>query len=82
MPPRLRRLSGKDAIRILGLFGFEVAKQRGSHVKLRRNVDGASQVMTIPAHAELDTGTLRVIFRQACRFVAEQELRRHFFSGD
>jgi predicted RNA binding protein YcfA (HicA-like mRNA interferase family) len=82
MPPRLRRLSGKDVVRTLGLFGFEIAKQPGSHVKLRRQIGEAVQVLTIPVHRELDTGTLRAIFRQACRYVAEQDLRRHFFSDD
>ena len=63
MPHRLRSLSGKDVMRILGLFEFVAVKQRGSHVKLRRQVNEGAQVMTVPDHRELDAGTLRAIFR-------------------
>lgn len=34
--PKLRRLSGAEVIKILAHFGFAVASQRGSHVKLQR----------------------------------------------
>ena len=58
--PKLKRLSGQDVIKILALFGFVVAGQKGSHVKLARSLpDGAKQTLTIPAHAELDKGTLK-----------------------
>jgi hypothetical protein len=36
--------------------------------------------LTIPLHAELDSGTLRAIFRQASRFISESELRPHFYT--
>ena len=79
--PRLRRLSGAEVIAILGRFGFTVHSQRGSHVKLRRvSVDGTVQTLTIPAHPELDTGTCRAIFRQATRFVPDDDLRAHFYA--
>src|SRR2546428_11089399 len=48
----------------------------GADVKLRRiPPDGGSQTLTVPAHGELDTGTCHAIFRQASRFIAEEELR-------
>lgn len=79
--PKLRRLSGDEVIKILGLFGFNVAAQSGSHVKLRRSTAaGEKQTLTIPRHRELDTGTLRAIFRQASRYVPSDELRPHFYS--
>jgi predicted RNA binding protein YcfA (HicA-like mRNA interferase family) len=79
--PRLKNLSGDKVISILSGFGFEVRSQRGSHVKLRRTVGGHdTQVLTIPKHRELDMGTLYAIFRQACRFVPEDELRKKFYS--
>jgi len=34
---------------------------------------------TIPLHAELDSGTLRAIVRQAGRYISEHELHQHFF---
>jgi len=78
--PKLRRLAGRDILTILYGFGFQQVSQRGSHVKLVREVDGTRQVLTIPLHTELDSGTLRAIFRQASRFISEEELRPHFYT--
>ncbi len=79
--PKLRRLSGPEVVRILGLFGFAPHSQRGSHVKLkRRSGAGESQTLTVPNHRELDTGTCHGIFRQATRYIASDDLRPHFFT--
>ncbi len=79
--PKLRTLSGTEVMAILGDFGFRPLSQRGSHVKVRRVLaDGQTQTLTIPNHKELDRGTLHAIFRQACRFIAEPELRPLFFT--
>ena len=79
--PRLRRLSGSKVIHILESFGFTVHAQAGSHVKLRRiGLHGQKQTLTIPRHKELDMGTLRAIFRQASRYVADADLRPHFYT--
>ena len=81
MSPKLRRLSGQDVINILAKLGFSVHSQRGSHVKLPRlGPAGEKQTLTIPAHRELDTGTLQAIVRQAARYISEDELKSHFFS--
>lgn len=76
--PKLKRLSGSDIIKILGLFDFVQVSQKGSHVKLRRIVNKENQTLTIPLHKELDKGTANAIFRQACRYVDESSLREHF----
>ncbi|MDZ4854732.1 MAG: type II toxin-antitoxin system HicA family toxin [Nitrospirota bacterium] len=78
--PKLRRLAGRDVLTLLQGFGFQQVSQRGSHVKLIREVEETRQILTIPLHAELDPGTLRAIFRQASRFISEQELRPHFYT--
>ncbi len=53
---------------------------RGSHAKLRRvKEDGTTEILTGPLHKELDFGTLRAIYRQATRFIPEQELREWFY---
>ena len=78
--PRLRRLSGREVARIFQEVGFVIVSQRGSHMKLKRISSGNTEILTIPAHKELDTGTLRAILRQASRFVPESELRPHFYS--
>ena len=77
--PDLRRLSGPAVIRILEGFGFVVHAQAGSRVKLRR-IGPSGQKQTFPRHKELDTGTLRAVFRQASRYISDQELTPHFFT--
>jgi predicted RNA binding protein YcfA (HicA-like mRNA interferase family) len=78
--PRLKVLSGAEVVRILAIFGFKVASQRGSHIKLRRiEAGGGQETLTIPNHKELDRGTLGAIYRQASRYILERELRPHFY---
>jgi len=77
---KLRTLSGRDVVKIFSRFGFKVISQRGSHVKLMRVLsDGTKQTLTVPFHEELDRGTLRAIFRQALRYIPEEDLRPHFY---
>ena len=79
--PKLKTLSGGDVVKICCLFGFEIEAQRGSHVKLRRLLpDGARRTFTIPIHDEMDKGTLKAIYRQALRYLTEDQLRPHFYS--
>ena len=78
--PKLRILSGKEVVKILSNFGFEVVSQKGSHVKLRRILpEGTKQTLTVPLHDELDKGTLKAIFRQASRYIPEGELKPYFY---
>ncbi len=79
--PKLRRLSGPEVVKILGQFGFAVISQSGSHVKLRRlTATGEKQTLTIPNHPQLDTGTCKAIYRQATRYIPEDDLRPFFYS--
>lgn len=80
MAPRLRAIGARAVLRALGTFGFEVASVRGSHAKLRRvTTSGEVQILTVPLHREIAPGTLHAIYRQACRFVREEDLRPYFF---
>jgi predicted RNA binding protein YcfA (HicA-like mRNA interferase family) len=79
MSPKLRRLSAREVLAVLGGFGFEVVSTRGSHAKLCRELaDGTRQILTIPLHRELAPGTLQAIIRQASRFIPADELRPYF----
>jgi len=82
MPQRLRRLAARDVLAALKRLGFEVVATRGSHAKLRRAAeDGETQTLTLPLHKDLDPGTIRAIYRQAKRFIPENEIRTWFY-GD
>ena len=63
--PKLRRVSGQEAIRALERLGFVQVRQRGSHVVLKRQTPEGEVGCVIPLHRELATGTLRGILRQA-----------------
>jgi len=52
-------------IKALVNAGFEVAGRKGSHVKLKKRVDGKVFVVIVPDHAELARGTMKSILRQA-----------------
>ena len=78
--PKLKQLSGEDIVNILQSFGFQVQSQKGSHIKLRRLVDGQKETLIIPHHSRLDTGTCRGILRQASQYIPEEELYQFFYA--
>lgn len=59
--PKLPRVSGAEVVRALERLGFAVARQRGSHIVLRRGSIGC----VVPNHRELKTGTLAGVLKQA-----------------
>ena len=61
MPPSLAHLSGAAAIRALQKMGFVIARQKGSHVVLRRGSMGC----VVPNHKEIKIGTLSGLLKQA-----------------
>jgi predicted RNA binding protein YcfA (HicA-like mRNA interferase family) len=82
MVARLRRLSARELLLALRGVGFETVSVRGSHAKLCRVApDGTRQILTVPLHAELASGTLRAIARQASRFIGQEAAGRLFFTG-
>jgi len=60
---RLPVLSGKKCVQILQNNGFELRRQKGSHIILRHI--STKIIVTVPNHKELDRGTLRAIIRQS-----------------
>lgn len=63
MTERLPVVSGAQLIRALEQVGWEVVRQRGSHVRLR-HADRAV-FLVVPLHRELKRGTLAGILRDA-----------------
>lgn len=78
--PKLKALSGKDLVRIFGGFGFSIANQKGSHIKLVRIINSARQTLTIPNHDELDKGTLKAICNQALKYLSREEIMKNFYN--
>lgn len=59
--PKLPVVSGAEAVKALLRLGFVVARQRGSHIVMRRGSSGC----VVPNHAELKAGTLSGLLKQA-----------------
>ena len=59
--PSLPHLSGAEVVRVLERLGFVVARQRGSHIVMRRAGAGC----VVPNHREVKIGTLSGILKQA-----------------
>lgn len=60
---RLPVLSGRDLVRALRNVGFELDRQKGSHMIVFRAKP--TTTLSVPDHRELDRGTLRALLRQA-----------------
>jgi predicted RNA binding protein YcfA (HicA-like mRNA interferase family) len=80
--PKLRRLSGKDIVKILEGLGFSVVRIHGSHHIMRRVVYEQTQTVNIPVHGnkELATGMLKRLYRDLLRYIPEADLKVHFYS--
>lgn len=61
--PKLRSLSGQQAKAILEQHGFALARQRGSHLMMRKTTPEGNITVPIPDHRELAVGTLASIIR-------------------
>lgn len=78
--PKLQRLSGKEVIKRLGKHGFQVIRQKGSHVRLKMNTGAEAYELTVPIHKELDRGTLRSIIRSLEKCLPEKIIKELFYT--
>ncbi len=59
--PKFSGLSGQDMVRAFERLGFEVLRQTGSHIIMRRGASGC----VVPNHKEVKVGTVNGVLRQA-----------------
>jgi predicted RNA binding protein YcfA (HicA-like mRNA interferase family) len=67
--PVLPVLSGRKVVRAFEKFGWQVARQRGSHIIMVK--EGDNVTLSIPDHKEVAKGTLRSLIRAAGMTVEE-----------
>ena len=60
---RLPTVSGRQAVTAFERAGFEVKRQRGSHIVLVKA--GITATLSVPDHRQLKPGTLRALIRKA-----------------
>ena len=58
-----RDLSGKELIKLLGKYGYNITTQRGSHIKITTQKNGEHH-LAVPNHSPLKIGTLNGIITQ------------------
>jgi predicted RNA binding protein YcfA (HicA-like mRNA interferase family) len=68
MPP-IPLLRPREVIKIFEKFGWEIARQRGSHIILTK--EGHIATLSVPNHPEVARGTLRTLIARAGLTVEE-----------
>ena len=61
--PSLPKLSGRDVVRVFARDGWQIARQRGSHMILVK--EGHMATLSVPDHREVAKGTLRSLIRSS-----------------
>ena len=76
-----RDLSGPDLAKTLRIFGYEVTRQSGSHLRLTTQ-DHGEHHLTIPNHSALRIGTLSAILSEVANHLelTREELSKKLFS--
>ncbi|MBU2507108.1 MAG: type II toxin-antitoxin system HicA family toxin [Bacteroidetes bacterium] len=64
-----RDISADDLIKVLKKYGFEVTRQKGSHIRLSKITEEGSFSITIPNHSPIKIGTLNNILHQLSRIL-------------
>ena len=62
-------MSGREVVRVFEKHGWEVARQRGSHIIMVKV--GENATLSVPDHKEVAKGTLRSLIRAAGLTVQE-----------
>ena len=77
-----RDISGDELVRLLRRhYGYEVIRQRGSHIRLETNIAGVTHRVTIPNHRPVRVGTLNSVLSDVGEYLgmSQSELRRSLF---
>jgi predicted RNA binding protein YcfA (HicA-like mRNA interferase family) len=68
---KLPTVSGEQTIKALTKAGFIVVRQKGSHVRLEKEIAEGIIKLTVPLHETLKRKTLHMILKQAGLSVEE-----------
>jgi predicted RNA binding protein YcfA (HicA-like mRNA interferase family) len=64
--PKLKKISGKECVKILcNKFGFNIVRQKGSHIILKKETSKGKVGTVVPNHKELKIGTLKGVLELA-----------------
>lgn len=58
---KLPVVSSKTLVKLLNNLGYEVTRQKGSHIRLKKTSEKGTHSITVPNNSELAKGTLNDI---------------------
>jgi predicted RNA binding protein YcfA (HicA-like mRNA interferase family) len=58
-----RSISGQDLVRALRVLGYQVTRQRGSHIRVTTQLDGQNHE-TVPNHNPIKPGLLHSVLKR------------------
>jgi len=69
-------VSGDKLIKLLTKLGYEIVRQKGSHVRLRKKTEIGEHNITVPKHKEIAKGTLNDILSKVSLWnnISKEEL--------
>lgn len=59
--PKLPVVSGQQLVKLLTKLDYTIIRQRGSHVRLKKETKIGEHIITVSAHKEIAKGTLNDI---------------------
>ena len=76
MSPKLPQVSGQDMVKFLEKLGYEIIRQKGSHIRLRKITIIGEHNITIPSHKTIAKGTLNDILTRVSLWnnISKEEL--------
>lgn len=78
-----RDLSGVDLAKLLSRLGYEVTRQKGSHIRLTSRFLGTEHHVTVPAHSHLKLGTLNAVLSEVAAYLemSRSDLEKSLFNN-
>lgn len=67
--PELPQMSGRETVKVFESLGWQIARQKGSHIILIK--PGNIATLSVPDHKAVAKGTLRSLIRSAGLTVSE-----------
>lgn len=81
--PKLPQVSGGELVKLLQSLGYEVVRQRGSHIRLKKVTPLGEHAITVPAHKIVAKGTLSDIIGKVSLWnnISREELNGRLRQG-
>lgn len=76
-----RDISAADLIKIMNKIGYEVTRQKGSHIRLTHSKENLSHHITIPNHDPIKIGTQNGILKDLSAYlkISKDEVLSKYF---